>query len=661
MKTTTISAGTGLAGGGSLAANRTISLSDASIASLGYADTVYGYFTNGLLQASHVGDLSGTYLPLTGGTLSGNLTINHAASSGAMLVYKNGRANSSSGGWNDHVISITDSSGTELGRLGIYGAGAALNYLHLGLNAYSGDNLRVYADRVQFGSSTIYHSGNSNLTTVDWRARNLFLPNGSSIYLADNPSEGSATNRAVLTFATGNVLRIGYGIRTTEYHTQIYGGNRIRFATAISGAVADRFLMLGNDFYPNTTEVSDLGVASRYWNNAYIKTIYENGTSLANKYHPKGGDSSLNFVAAAIEATSFKLASGAPTITWDATNSAWHLSGNFYTDGWMSAGGVSNGGGTSGIDEAAMWAALQRNSGEGENKQIHNKHLPTCGTGLSYTINNDGIATAINVAFPVTSVAGKTGAITLAVADITDFPTTWSWVNITGAPSKMPNPAALTFGTKTYDGSAAKTILASDLGALTSHQTVTLASGTNNYTMKLTTAAGATDNIPVTGVAAAVDTLQAQIDSVSSRDMFDELYATSLFSDTAAFSTLYAASIALNGSDLATTLETFLTSVPVATSSAYGGIKIGYTESRENYAVQLSSGKAYVHVADSIPYSDAIGDVKTSIKGLDESLTSLSMNVDSINALLSSPTIEAIEFKLVGGSPVMTWDDTNQA
>ena len=36
----------------------------------------------------------------------------------------------------------------------------------------------------------------------------------------------------------------------------------------------------------------------------------------------------------------------------------------------------------------------------------------------------------------------------------------------------MKNPYSLTFGSKTYDGSAARTIVASDLGALTSHQTI---------------------------------------------------------------------------------------------------------------------------------------------------------------------------------------------
>lgn len=42
---------------------------------------------------------------------------------------------------------------------------------------------------------------------------------------------------------------------------------------------------------------------------------------------------------------------------------------------------------------------------------------------------------------------------------------------------------------------------------------------------------------------------------------------------------------------------TFLTSVPAATSSAYGGIKVGYPESGKNYPVELdSSGRAYVSV-----------------------------------------------------------------
>ena len=48
------------------------------------------------------------------------------------------------------------------------------------------------------------------------------------------------------------------------------------------------------------------------------------------------------------------------------------------------------------------------------------------------------------------------------------------------------------------------------------------------------------------------------------------------------------------------TSQGYLTSIPAATSSAYGGIQIGYTTRGKNYAVQLSNGKAYVNV----PWTD---------------------------------------------------------
>ena len=55
-------------------------------------------------------------------------------------------------------------------------------------------------------------------------------------------------------------------------------------------------------------------------------------------------------------------------------------------------------------------------------------------------------------------------------------------------PTSLKNPNALTFGSKTYDGSSAQTITASDLGALTSHQDISgkqdkLVSGTNIKTI----------------------------------------------------------------------------------------------------------------------------------------------------------------------------------
>lgn len=59
------------------------------------------------------------------------------------------------------------------------------------------------------------------------------------------------------------------------------------------------------------------------------------------------------------------------------------------------------------------------------------------------------------------------------------------------------------------------------------------------------------------------------------------------------------------------TSQGYLTSIPAATSSTYGGIQIGYTTNGRNYAVQLSNGKAYVYV----PWTDSLPTATSSVLG----------------------------------------------
>ena len=70
---------------------------------------------------------------------------------------------------------------------------------------------------------------------------------------------------------------------------------------------------------------------------------------------------------------------------------------------------------------------------------------------------------------------------------------------ISGTPTSLKNPNSLSFGSKTYDGSSARTITASDLGALTSHQTIytlTFQSGTFSSTSFTANNAAKTIKIP---------------------------------------------------------------------------------------------------------------------------------------------------------------------
>jgi hypothetical protein len=73
------------------------------------------------------------------------------------------------------------------------------------------------------------------------------------------------------------------------------------------------------------------------------------------------------------------------------------------------------------------------------------------------------------------------------------------YVKTENLPTALPNPKALSFGSKTYNGSSAVTLAASDLGALTSHQTIyklTFTAGKFSETSFTANSAKKTVNIP---------------------------------------------------------------------------------------------------------------------------------------------------------------------
>ena len=93
----------------------------------------------------------------------------------------------------------------------------------------------------------------------------------------------------------------------------------------------------------------------------------------------------------------------------------------------------------------------------------------------------------------------------------------------------------------------------------------------------------------------------------------------------------------------------YLTSVPKATSSAYGGIKIGYPESGKNYPVELdSSGRAYV----SVPWVNTT----YSLSSFDITATAAEINkLDGIDTLLHSGNYTSYTVTKTGGGASGTW------
>lgn len=93
------------------------------------------------------------------------------------------------------------------------------------------------------------------------------------------------------------------------------------------------------------------------------------------------------------------------------------------------------------------------------------------------------------------------------------------------------------------------------------------------------------------------------------------------------------------------TSQGYLTSIPAATSSAYGGIQIGYTTSGKNYAVRLSNGKAYVNVpwtdTDTNYYPTTFTWANGTTAGPTGSLTGSGMSTVSFGAIPSASATQS--------------------
>lgn len=85
--------------------------------------------------------------------------------------------------------------------------------------------------------------------------------------------------------------------------------------------------------------------------------------------------------------------------------------------------------------------------------------------------------------------------------------------------------------------------------------------------------------------------------------------------------------------------------IPVATSSTYGGIQIGYTTEDKNYAVQLSHGKAYVNVpwtdTNTNYYPTAFAWTNGTTAGPTGSLTGSEMSAVSFGAIPSASATQS--------------------
>ena len=189
---------------------------------------------------------STAYLPLTGGTLSGQLTLDHDYGANSNIIFKNNRLSSTqTSNTADNVILINDATNATVGRLGVYGTTGVISYMHMGLNGYNGNNLRVYKDKVTFGDSQLaYLTSNVASATKLKTARTIWgqsfdgtanidgkLILNNNIALCGKATDG--TDMSVLQTTSSNNLSIGLDVAAKGYSTYISGNSiYLRYGTS---------------------------------------------------------------------------------------------------------------------------------------------------------------------------------------------------------------------------------------------------------------------------------------------------------------------------------------------------------------------------------------------------------------------------------------------
>lgn len=238
------------------------------------------------------------YLPLTGGTLSGQLTLDHDYGANSNIIFKNNRLSSTqTSNTADNVILINDATNATVGRLGVYGITGVISYIHMGLNGYNGNNLRVYDNKVTFGDSQLaYLTSNVASATKLATPRTIWgqsfdgtgdidgkLTLNNNIALCGKATDGTAMS--VLQTTTNNNLSIGLDTSAKGYSTYISGNNiYLRYGTSrTTGLILNSSGNITIGSSDSATDEYKLYIDGRtyingavYTNNSIIKVNSEN-------------------------------------------------------------------------------------------------------------------------------------------------------------------------------------------------------------------------------------------------------------------------------------------------------------------------------------------------------------------------------------------------
>ena len=308
-------------------------------------------------------DLDAVYLKLSGGTITGSLTISTDTIGGLTI-----NRNASTG---NAAIKYSNSSDGYLGTIGISGSRATV-----------GNKVPYYSDGTN--SYILLHAGN----IANYNAGSATkLQTSRTIW--GKSFDGTAN-------VSGNMSNVGSVDASGNIISTISTGDGLRHSVTNSNGTISLYTSTNRGIYDHTSSVSAWLIATNGTNSwMSIGNVGIGTNSPSYKLHVNGtlGVSDATTITGLLTAnggvtvpSSKTIKIGSAYLSYDSTNNAIVVSANadgtgsanFYAIGGVSALGQGTGG-SSGVDMATVWSALAAST----NEQINASHLTTALNGYA--------------------------------------------------------------------------------------------------------------------------------------------------------------------------------------------------------------------------------------------------------------------------------------
>lgn len=255
--------------------------------------TLSGYGITDAYTKSQVDSALGGYLPLSGGTMGGDIYFDYKLGQYTRIYFKDSRIYS--GGYADDFIIFRDGDNKNVGSLGLYGDSTGVQYYYIGHNSYNGLNLRIYKNSVNWGENALIHSGNigsqsvasaAKLTT----ARTIWGQSFDGTGNVNGALSGVTTLNASGVVTLGSTLNVG-GASLFESSLTVNGTSEFKSTLALSN---------GNYIVSKRSD----GIT-----NHNILGLNANNILLIN-YSAVSADSRINIYGSNIQFSNYESASG---------------------------------------------------------------------------------------------------------------------------------------------------------------------------------------------------------------------------------------------------------------------------------------------------------------------------------------------------------------